>query len=78
MAVATNPETVLVFRFLAGACGSATLVIPAAMVVDFLAPVPRSKVVGLYMIYIFLGPVLGPITGAWMVENRLLGWRYTA
>jgi MFS transporter, DHA1 family, multidrug resistance protein len=78
VAVATNPETVLVFRFLAGACGSATLVIPAAMVVDFLAPVPRSKVVGLYMVCIFMGPVLGPIAGAWMVEDRLLGWRYTS
>jgi MFS transporter, DHA1 family, multidrug resistance protein len=78
VAVATNPETVLVFRFLAGTCGSVTLVLPAAMVVDFLAPVPRSKVVGLYMLCVFLGPVLGPVTGAWVVEDRLLGWRYAA
>jgi multidrug resistance protein len=78
VAVATNPETILVFRFLAGACGSATLVIPAAMVVDFLAPVPRSKVIGLYMFCVFLGPVIGPVAGAWLVEDRLLGWQYTA
>jgi multidrug resistance protein len=78
VAVATNPETVLVFRFLAGACGSAMLVLPAAMVVDFLDPLPRSKVLGLYMLCLFIGPLTGPVSGAWLTEDRWLGWRYTA
>jgi multidrug resistance protein len=78
VAVATNPETILVFRFLGGACGSAMLVLPAAMVVDFLAPIPRGKMLGIYLLCLFIGPVTGPVSGAWLTEDRWLGWRYTA
>lgn len=60
--VATNPETILAFQFLEGACGSVALVLPAVMVVDFLAPVPRGKVIGLYMLFVFFELVIGPVT----------------
>ena len=78
VALATNPTGVLICRFLVGACGSSTLTIPPAMSVDFLAPVARSKAVGLYMACVFIGPVTGPIAGAWIVQNDALGWRWTA
>jgi DHA1 family multidrug resistance protein-like MFS transporter len=78
VAVATNPETILAFRFLEGVCGSVALVLPAVMVVDFLAPVPRGKAIGWYMLCVFFGPVVGPVAGAWVSEYHLLGWRYTA
>ncbi len=78
IALATNPAGVLICRFLVGACGSSTFAIPPAMSVDFLAPVPRSKAVGLYMACVFIGPVTGPVAGAWIVENQHLGWRWTS
>lgn len=50
IAVGQNPATILVCRFICGACGSSTFSVSPAMLVDFLEPVVRNKVVGLYMV----------------------------
>jgi DHA1 family multidrug resistance protein-like MFS transporter len=75
VAVAQNPTTVLLCRFLAGAMGSAVFAVPPALAVDFLNPVERSKAVGVYITFLFLGPAVGPIVGAYLTTS--LGWRWT-
>lgn len=75
VAVAQNLTAVLLCRFLVGAFGSAVLAVPPALVVDFLDPVERSKAVGLYITFLFLGAPIGPIVGAYLTTS--LGWRWT-
>jgi DHA1 family multidrug resistance protein-like MFS transporter len=76
VAVAQNLTAVLLCRFLAGAFGSAVFAIPSALAVDFLNPIERSKAVGLYITFLFLGPATGPIVGSYLTTS--LGWRWTA
>jgi MFS transporter, DHA1 family, multidrug resistance protein len=75
VAVAQNLTAVLLCRFLAGTLGSAVFAVPPALAVDFLNPVERSKAVGLYMAFLFLGPTIGPVVGAYLTTS--LGWRWT-
>ena len=75
VAVAQNLTAILLCRFLAGAFGSAVYAIPPALAVDFLGPVERSKAIGLYVTFLFLGPASGPVVGSYLTTS--LGWRWT-
>ena len=75
VAVSQNLTAVLLCRFLVGAFGSSVLAVPPALAVDFLNLVERSKVVGLYITFLFLGAPIGPIVGPYLTTS--LGWRWT-
>lgn len=76
VAVATNLQSVLIFRFLQGFFGSS----PAAVVGGALADIWDSRERGFAMPTfagaLFAGPVLGPIVGAFICSSDL-GWRWT-
>lgn len=77
LALSRNLATVLISRFLEGACGAATMVINSAMFADFWAPTDRGIASSVYATATFAGPTLGPILGSIIVESHL-GWRWTA
>lgn len=77
VAVARNVETILICRFFAGAAGVAPLAIVGGMLVDIWATVERAVAYCVYVGFIFLGPVLGPIIGNFITQSYL-GWRWTA
>ncbi|KAI9684258.1 MAG: hypothetical protein M1822_005731 [Bathelium mastoideum] len=77
-ALARNPATLFISRFLAGIFGSAPLTIVGGALADFWNPVDRGVAVAIFSSATFLGPTMGPIVGGFLTENHALGWRWTS
>ncbi|KAG2341344.1 MFS polyamine transporter [Suillus weaverae] len=71
---AQSESQLLVFRFLAGLGGSAPLSIGGGFLGDCWRPDERGKAVAIYSLAPLLGPVVGPITGAWIAEYSTWRW----
>lgn len=78
VAVASNLETVLVSRFLAGFAGCSPLTIVGGALADFWVPVDRGIAVSIFSCATFLGPTLGPLIGGLLIDTPGYGWRWTA
>lgn len=75
-AVATgeNLQTILICRFFAGCVGAAPLaVIPAAMS-DMFDNYSRGKVVSIFSLTVFLGPILTPVYSSYIVQHTTWRW----
>ena len=75
-AVATNEnlQTILICRFFAGCVGAAPLaVIPAAMS-DMFDNYSRGKVVSIFSLTVFLGPILTPVYTSYIVQHTTWRW----
>lgn len=66
---AQNTTQLLVFRFLAGLGGSAPLSIGGGVLGDVWHPEERGKAIAVYSLAPLLGPVVGPIAGAWIADK---------
>ncbi|OAX84293.1 hypothetical protein ACJ72_01335 [Emergomyces africanus] len=77
VATAHNAETILIFRFLLGIFGSSSSATVAGIIFDMWDPVTRGIAIAIFAVATFIGPVAGPILGAFIV-NSDLGWRWTA
>ncbi|KAH8658957.1 major facilitator superfamily domain-containing protein [Ilyonectria robusta] len=77
VATAENVQTVLVCRFLSGLFGSSPLSVVGGALVDFWPPVERGIAMSIFAGANFVGPVAGPIMGAFITQSSL-GWRWTA
>ena len=75
--LATNVETVLVFRFLGGVASSGSPAIVGGYLADFLPPVERGIAVAIFAATTLIGPSAGAIVGGVLVESAL-GWRWAA
>ena len=75
IALASNMETVLIFRFLASFFGSPAMALGGATVNDMYLPSKRSYGLGLWELSTWIGPTLGPLVGGFAVQA--LGWRWT-
>ncbi|KPI45916.1 putative transporter [Cyphellophora attinorum] len=75
-ALVSNLGGLLVCRFLAGAFGSAPLVLVTACFADFWGVAARGTASAVYATTTFMGPTFGPIIGVYITEG--LGWRWTA
>ncbi|KAG1746143.1 MFS polyamine transporter [Suillus lakei] len=64
----------LAFRFLAGLGGSAPLSIGSGVLGDCWRPAERGKAMAILSLAPLLGPVVGPITGAWIAERSIWRW----
>ncbi|KAG2137918.1 MFS polyamine transporter [Suillus clintonianus] len=71
---AQSEAQLLAFRFLAGLGGSAPLSIGGGFLGDCWRPEERGKAVSIYSLAPLLGPVVGPITGAWIAERSTWRW----
>ncbi|EXJ95205.1 mitogen-activated protein kinase kinase kinase [Capronia coronata CBS 617.96] len=71
---ATNKAEMFVFRFLAGAGGSAPLAIGGGALSDIWTPEDRGKAMGIYALAPILGPVVGPIAGGFIAEKTTWRW----
>ncbi|KAL8737330.1 MAG: hypothetical protein Q9181_001786 [Wetmoreana brouardii] len=77
VALGTNAPTVLVFRFLSGVASAGSPAIVGGYLADFLAPVERGVAVAIFAAMTLIGPEVGAIVGAVLVQSDL-GWRWTA
>ncbi|OBZ79510.1 hypothetical protein A0H81_01194 [Grifola frondosa] len=71
---AQSEGQLIAFRFLAGIGGSAPLACGGAVLGDMWTPEERGQAIAIYSLAPLLGPVIGPIAGAWIAE--LSTWRW--
>ncbi|KAF9031017.1 MFS polyamine transporter [Hymenopellis radicata] len=64
----------IVFRFFAGLGGSAPLTVGAGVLADIWRPEERGKAIAIYSLAPLMGPVLGPVAGAWISERTTWRW----
>ncbi|KAK2745569.1 hypothetical protein FQN57_003694 [Myotisia sp. PD_48] len=74
-AKANSIETLIVFRLLAGAAGSAPLAIGAGSLSDMIGPENRGAAMAAWALGPLLGPVIGPVGGSYLMAAK--GWRWT-
>lgn len=77
VAVAQNVETIMLARFFGGLAASAPLAVVGGALADLWNPLERAYGVCGFAAGAFVGPVAGPIVGAFVTESHL-GWRWTA
>lgn len=73
---AKDLQTIMLCRFFAGAFGSAPLVCVAAVFADIFNNEVRGLAVAVFSATVFMGPLLAPFIGGFIVESYL-GWRWT-
>ncbi|KAH8077750.1 MFS polyamine transporter [Cristinia sonorae] len=71
---ARNQGELIAFRFLAGLGGGAPLAIGGGLIADCFELNERGLAISIFAIAPLLGPVLGPLTGAWVAEKA--SWRW--
>lgn len=75
-ALAPNAPALLVLRFLAGLVSSAPLSNAGGTLNDIGTGVSRTLMFGFFATCGFVGPVLAPLIGGYIVENDKFGWRW--
>lgn len=76
VAVAQNPQTILVCRFIGGCFGSAPLAVVGGGLADLWNPIDRTLAICIFGAGTFIGPVGAPIMGGFITQSYL-GWRWT-
>ncbi|KAL1957864.1 hypothetical protein VTO42DRAFT_5429 [Malbranchea cinnamomea] len=73
-AVANNLASLIIFRLLAGAAGSAPLTIGAGSMADIIRQERRGAAMAAWAMGPIFGPIVGPIAGGYLTER--MGWRW--
>ncbi|CAD6893765.1 unnamed protein product [Tilletia laevis] len=71
-ALAKNPETLLITRFLSGVFASAPLTNSGGLIADIHDAKEKGKAITVFTAAVFCGPSLGPIVGSFIVQE----WRW--
>ncbi|KAI9041811.1 MFS general substrate transporter [Aspergillus affinis] len=74
LGMTTVVERQLIFRFLSGIGGSAAMAIGFGALSDCWEPEQRGTAIAIYSLAPLLGPVVGPISGAWIAEKSTWRW----
>ncbi|KAK2782510.1 hypothetical protein FQN52_000838 [Onygenales sp. PD_12] len=74
-ALAPSLDSLIAFRFLAGAAGSCPLTIGAGSLADMIRQEKRGAAMGAWAIGPLIGPVVGPVAGGYLTQA--MGWRWT-
>jgi len=73
-ALAPDINSLIVFRFLAGACGIAPITNGGGTIADIMRPEQRGGAMAIWALGPLLGPVLGPVAGGYLAQAE--GWRW--
>jgi MFS transporter, DHA1 family, multidrug resistance protein len=77
VAVSKDLQTLMISRFFCGIFGSCPLAVVAAVYTDIYDNKQRGPAVTVFAATVFMGPMLGPFIGGFIVTSHL-GWRWTA
>ncbi|KAM5530087.1 hypothetical protein V8D89_016247 [Ganoderma adspersum] len=77
-ALAQNEQELLAFRFLSGFGGNGLIAIAGGVLGDVWPPEQRGQAVAVYTLAPLLGPVVGPMCGAWIAEKGDWRWVFWA
>ncbi|OJJ65500.1 hypothetical protein ASPBRDRAFT_201765 [Aspergillus brasiliensis CBS 101740] len=72
--VSPNITSLIILRFLAGACGASSLTNSGGVIADMFLASERGLAMALFTSAPFMGPALGPICGGFLGMKR--GWRW--
>ena len=76
VAVATNIQSIMIFRFLGGVFASSPLGIVGGAMADMWTASYRAAATAGFGFAVFVGPAMGPIAGGFITQSYL-GWRWT-
>jgi MFS family permease len=76
-ASANNIAVLIIFRFLAGLGGSGALAVGAGTIADLWHARTQGRGALFFVMAPFLGPALGPLTGAYIISEYHNDWRYS-
>lgn len=74
-ALAPNAYVLIIFRFLAGVCGSSPLANAGGAIADIWPASERGLATSLYSGSPWFGPIVGPLAGGFLIQAKL-GWRW--
>ncbi|THC91088.1 hypothetical protein EYZ11_009450 [Aspergillus tanneri] len=76
-AASKDLQSIFICRFFAGFFGAGPLTLAGAVYGDILAPHVRGAGMVGFCLMVFVGPLLAPTIGGFIVTNNSLGWRWT-
>ncbi|KAK0451312.1 MFS polyamine transporter [Desarmillaria tabescens] len=71
---AQTKTQLIIFRFFAGLGGSTPLAVGAGVLADIWKAEERGKAIAVYSLAPLMGPVIGPVAGAWIAEKSTWRW----
>ncbi|CCH58642.1 hypothetical protein TBLA_0A08520 [Henningerozyma blattae CBS 6284] len=74
VATAENLQTIMICRFFSGLIGGAPMAVVPAVFADMFDTNFRGKAICLFSAFVFIGPILGPIMGSYIVQHT--SWRW--
>lgn len=74
IATAKDIQTIMICRFFAGLIGAAPMAIVPAAFADMFDTNARGKSICLFALGVFVGPILGPVFGSYMVQYTTWRW----
>jgi DHA1 family multidrug resistance protein-like MFS transporter len=77
VAVSDRLESIMICRFFAGCLGAAPLVVVPASFADMFGNESRGTAIVVFSMCVFVGPLVAPFIGGFIVANHSLGWRWT-
>ena len=78
VAAGKDLQTVMICRFWSGFCGACPLSVVAAVFADIFGNKQRGPAVVVFASCVFMGPMLGPFIGGFIILDQSLGWRWTS
>lgn len=69
-----NLATIVLARFLQGACGAALIPLSQAILLDINPPEEHGKAMAIFALGSMAGPIIGPTLGGWLTDT--LNWRW--
>ena len=72
--LATDLQTIVLARFLQGACGAALVPLSQAILLDINPPEDHAKAMAIFALGSMAGPIIGPTLGGYLTDT--LSWRW--
>lgn len=74
VATAKDLQTIMICRFFAGFIGAAPMAVVPAAFTDMFDTNYRGKVMALFALGVFVGPIIGPVMGSYIVQHTTWRW----
>lgn len=74
VATAKDLQTIMICRFFAGFIGAAPMAVVPAAFTDMFDTNFRGKVMALFALGVFVGPIIGPVMGSYIVQHTTWRW----
>ncbi|CDH17766.1 related to Polyamine transporter 1 [Zygosaccharomyces bailii ISA1307] len=74
VAVSKDIQSIMICRFFAGFVGAAPMAVVPAAFTDMFDTAYRGKAICLFALGVFVGPIIGPVMGSYIVQHTTWRW----